>query len=109
MWRSVQVRERRTKIDWATEMELLLRTRYAQAETVILVCDNLNTHTMGAFYETFPPVRARELVHRIEFRYTSKHGNWLNTAENEMSSMTRQCFHMRRFATIAKIREETKA
>ena len=49
------------------EMELLLSTRYAQAEKVILVCDNLNTHTMGAFYETFPPVRARELVRRIEF------------------------------------------
>lgn len=109
MWRSVQVRERRTKIDWATEMELLLSTRYAQAEKVILVCDNLNTHTIGAFYETFPPARARELVRRIEFRYTPKHGSWLNIAENELSSMTRQCLHTRRFSTIDAIREETKA
>jgi hypothetical protein len=109
MWRSVRVRERRTKIDWAREMQLLLTTRYSQAEKVILVCDNLNTHTMGAFYEAFAPPQARELIRRIEFRYTPKHGSWLNIAENELSSMTRQCLHTRRFATIDEIREETKA
>lgn len=109
MWRSVRVRERRTKIDWAREMHLLLTTRYSQAEKLILVCDNLNTHTMGAFYEAFAPAQARELVKRIEFRYTPKHGSWLNIAENELSSMTRQCLHTRRFATIDEIRDETKA
>ena len=56
-WRQVAVREQRTKVDWALEMEELLRTRYAKAEKVILVCDNLNTHTIGAFYEAFPPSR----------------------------------------------------
>jgi hypothetical protein len=75
----------------------------------VLYVHNLNTHTIGAFYETFPPARARELVRRIEFRYTPKHGSWLNIAENELSSMTRQCLQTRRFATIEKIREETKA
>ena len=103
-WRQVSVRERRTKIDWAREMEELLRTRYASAEKVILVCDNLNTHTKGAFYETFEPETARQIVRRLEFRQTPKHGSWLNIAENELSSMTRQCVKDRRFATIEALR-----
>jgi hypothetical protein len=82
-WRSVSVRERRTKVDWAVEMKALLATRYASAEKVILVCDNLNTHTLGSFYEAFPAVEAYELSRRIEIRYTPKHGSWLNIAENE--------------------------
>ena len=88
-WRQVTVRERRTKIDWAQEVAELLRTRYASAENVILVCDNLNTHTKGAFYEAFEPVKARAIVSRLDFRHTPKHGSWLNIAENELSSMTR--------------------
>src|ERR1019366_3919327 len=90
-WRQVTVRPQRTKIDWAQEVEELLRTRYASADKVILVCDNLNTHTMGAFYEAFEPEKARTIVRRLEFRHTPKHGSWLNIAENELSSMTRQC------------------
>jgi hypothetical protein len=108
-WRQVTVRDRRTKIDWAIEVEELLRTRYASAEKVILVCDNLNTHTNGAFYEAFEPAKARELVSRIEFRHTPKHGSWLNIAENELSSMTRQCVTNRRFGTIDLLRSETAA
>lgn len=108
-WRMVHARERRTKIDWALEMEELLRTRYAEAEKVILVCDNLNTHTMGAFYETFPANQARELVRRIDFRFTPKHGSWLNISENELSSMTRQCLNGRRIGDIEQLREETQA
>lgn len=108
-WRMVHVREQRTKIDWALEMEELLRTRYADAEKVIVVMDNLNTHTMGAFYEAFPADYARELVRRIEFRYTPKHGSWLNISENELSSMTRQCINGRRIGEIDQLREETKA
>jgi len=76
------------KVDWAREVEALLRTRYAQADKVILICDNLNTHTKGAFYEAFPPEQARSIVRRLEFRYTPKHGSWLNIAENELSSLT---------------------
>ncbi len=70
-----------------------------------MACDNLDAHTTGAFYETFPPETARALVRRLEFRYTPKHGSWLDTAENELSSMTRQCVN----ATIASLRKETKA
>jgi len=108
-WRRVHVREQRTKVDWAIEMEELLRTRYAAAKKVILVCDNLNTHTMGAFYEAFPADQARTLVRRLEFRYTPKHGSWLNIAENELSSMTRQCLNGRRMGDIETLRKETTA
>jgi len=108
-WRQVTVRERRTKIDWAIEVEQLLRIRYASAEKVILVCDNLNTHTKGAFYEAFEPEIAREIVRRLEFRHTPKHGSWLNIAENELSSMTRQCVSGRRFGTIELLRTQTAA
>ena len=108
-WRQVTVRPRRTKVDWALEMEALLTTRYKKAKKIILICDNLNTHTKGAFYEAFPAAKARALVRRIEFRYTPKHGSWLNAAENELSSMTRQCVNGRRFATISHLRKETQA
>ena len=108
-WREVAVRERKTKVDWATEMARLLEGRYAGCAKVILVCDNLNTHTKGAFYEAFEPGRARSLVRQIEFRHTPKHGSWLNVAENELSSLTRQCVSGRRFADIGRLREETAA
>ena len=108
-WRQVSVRERRTKVDWAQEVAALLNSRYAPAEKVILVSDNLNTHTKGAFYEVFKPNIARSLVRRLEYCHTPKHGSWLNIAENELSSMTRQCITGRRFATIEEIRDETTA
>jgi hypothetical protein len=108
-WRDARVRQHRTKVDWALEMASLLRTRYAQAEKIIVVCDNLNTHTMGAFYEAFTPEVARQLVRRIEFRYTPKHGSWLNIAENELSSLTRQCLKDRRFFSIKALRLEVEA
>lgn len=108
-WREVAVRESKTKVDWAIEMANLLEGRYADCETVLLVCDNLNTHTKGAFYEVFEPERARSLVRRIEFHYTPKHGSWLNIAENELSSMTRQCVQGRRIGDVQTLREETSA
>jgi len=108
-FRQATARARRTKADWAIEVAQMLDTRYADCAHVRLVCDNLNTHTKGAFYEAFPPEKARPLVRRIEFRYTPKHGSWLNAAENELSSMTRQCVNGRRFATIASLSKETKA
>jgi hypothetical protein len=108
-WRQVSVRTRRTKVDWAQEVEDLLRTRYALVEKVLLVSDNLNTHTKGAFYETFEPEKARALVRRLEFCHTPKHGSWLNIAENELSAMTRQCLTGRRLATAQEIREATTA
>lgn len=107
--REVSVRNRRTKIDWAFEMESLLSTHYAHVEKIILVCDNLNTHTRGAFYEAFPPDKARELIKKIEFHYTPKHGSWLNIAECELSAMSSQCIKHRRFSTIEMLRSETNA
>lgn len=90
-------------------MARLLDGRYAKCEKIILVCDNLNTHTKGAFYEAFNPDRARKLVRRIEFHQTPKHGSWLNIAENELSSLTRQCVSGRRFPDVKTLQTETTA
>lgn len=108
-WRQVTVRQTRTKVDWAIEMAHVLEGRYAACEQVILVCDHLNTHTKGAFYEVFEPERARQLVRRIQFCQTPKHGSWLNIAENELSSLTRQCVSARRFGDIETLQDETGA
>ena len=105
-WRDVSARPQRKKVDWAVEMANLLDGRYANAKKVLLVCDNLNTHTKGAFYEAFPPELARQYVEKIEFHYTPKHGSWLNIAENELSSMTRQCLKDRKMTDIEMLKKE---
>ena len=102
-------RPRRTKDDWAHEVAHLLDTRYADVERVTLVCDNLNTHTKGAFYEAFPPEEARDYVRRIDFVYTPKHGSWLNVAECELSCMTSQCLKDRRIGDIGTLQSEIAA
>lgn len=103
-WRRVSVREHRTKIDWAHEVRILLEEIYPLAKKIKLVCDNLNTHTLGALYEAFDPVFARSLASRLEFVYTPRHGSWLNIAENELSVLTSQCIRGRRFGTIGVVR-----
>ena len=108
-WREATARESKTKVDWAIEVARLLEGRYAECEKVILVCDNLNTHTKGAFYEAFEPERARRLVRRIEFRHMPKHGSWLNMAENELSSLTRQCISGRRIGDLETLQAEIAA
>ncbi|SMD11637.1 DDE superfamily endonuclease [Desulfocicer vacuolatum DSM 3385] len=108
-WREAIARSRRTKVDWALEMAYILEGRYANCEKITLVCDNLNTHTKGAFYEAFEPARARDLVRRIEFCYTPKHGSWLNIAENELSAMTRQCVSGRRVGDLGTLQKEISA
>jgi DDE superfamily endonuclease len=108
-WREATARESKTKVDWAVEMARLLDGRYKKCKTVTLVSDNLNTHTKGAFYEAFPPARARALVRRIEFCHTPKHGSWLNIAENELSSITRQCVGGRRIGDLKTLREQIAA
>jgi hypothetical protein len=90
-------------------MARLLDGRYKDCDKVILVCDNLNTHTKGAFYEAFSAARARQYVRRIEFRHTPKHGSWLNIAENELSSMTRQCIAGRRIGDLKSLQEQIRA
>jgi hypothetical protein len=108
-WREATARERKTKVDWALEVARLLEGRYANCERVILVSDNLNTHTKGALYEAFEPERARALVRRIQFCHTPKHGSWLNIAENELSSLTRQCLATRRMGDLATLQSEIAA
>jgi len=108
-WRHVRVRPQRTKVDWALEMDDLLRTCFGSAQHVTLVCDNVNTHTKGAFYEVFTPEKARSILKRLSFCYTPKHGSWLNIAENELSSLTRQCLSRRRIPSLKMLREETAA
>jgi hypothetical protein len=108
-WRQATARPQRTKTDWALEVAVLLQGRYKEVEQVTLVCDNLNTHTKGAFYEVFDPETARQLVKRIQFCYTPKHGSWLNVAENELSAMTRQCLANWRMADIETLQQEINA
>jgi hypothetical protein len=108
-WREATARVSKTKTDWAVEVARLLEGRYRKCPTVTLVCDNLNTHTIGAFYEAFSPVRARAMVRRLRFCHTPKHGSWLNIAENELSSLTRQCVSGRRFGTLASLQSEIAA
>lgn len=108
-FRHATARPRRTKNDWAQEIAQLLDTRYAKVAQITLVCDNLNTHTMGAFYEAFAPATARAYVRRINFVYTPKHGSWLNVAECELSCLTRQCLKDRRIGELKLLQAEIVA
>lgn len=92
----------RKQADWAHYIKELLDEHYPQAKKVVLVMDNLNTHTVAALYATFPAVEARRLWQRIEPHYTPKHGSWLNIAECELSVLSRQCLN-RRIATEQKL------
>lgn len=93
--RHLSVTERRTKADWAREVQRLVEVDYADADAVVLVMDNLNTHTIGALYETFPAEQAHRIASRLEIHYTPKHGSWLNMAEIELSVLGRQCLNRR--------------
>lgn len=106
--RYVEVREQRTKKDYAQFMECLLTTYYPQAEHIHLVQDNLNTHTYGAFYEHLPLQQARSMAQKLHFHFTPKHGSWLNMAEIEFSAVARQCLH-RRIDNLDTLRKEVLA
>jgi hypothetical protein len=94
-WRQVWVTQQRRKVEWACCVKELLRTHYPGAKKVVLVCDNLNTHTGGALYEAFPAAEARALYERLEFHPTPRHGSWLNMAETELSVLAGQCLDRR--------------
>jgi hypothetical protein len=98
-WRKVFVRDRRTKVDWAECMRVILDEVYPEAMALRLVQDNLNTHTIGALYEAFAPNEARRLARRLEVHPTPVHGSWLNVAESELSILDRQCLDRRLDAT----------
>jgi hypothetical protein len=106
--RRVAARRRRTRVDWAHEVEHLLTIEDPDAERVVLVMDNLNTHTTGSLYEAFEPAKARELAQRPEIHHTPTHGSWLNIAEIELSALTRQCLD-RRIDDLAVLNTELAA
>lgn len=93
--RYIQVTDTRTRSDWAEAMRVLSDEIHPEAEKIIVVLDNLNTHTPAAFYLVFDPDEARRLVQRFEFHFTPKHGSWLNMAEIELSALSRQCLKQR--------------
>ena len=94
-WRRVHALPQRTRIDWAGQVKELLTVDYPDAEIVVLVMDNLNTHGIASLYEAFPPAEAHALAQRLEIHHTPKHGSWLNIAEIELSALTRQCLDRR--------------
>lgn len=94
-WRHVAVTEHRRRGDWAGFVRDLLEGRYRDAERVVLLMDQLNTHAAASLYEAFPPDEARRLAERLEIHHTPKHGSWLNMAEIELSALGRQCLARR--------------
>ncbi len=107
-WREVRVGERRTKIDYAQCLRALAEEHFPQAQKIVLVQDNLNTHADASLYEAFDPLTARRLLERFEFHYTPKHGSWLNIAEIELSLLNRQCLN-RRIGDWNTLRQEIAA
>lgn len=106
-WRDVRVSERRTSVDWAHQVQTLVdEPRYAEAERITLVCDNLNTHRLASLYEAFEPPEALRIANRIALIHTPKHGSWLNIAECELSVLSRQCLS-RRIAQRQTIADES--
>jgi len=93
--RQVMVTDQRRRVEWAEVMRTVSDSLYPQAEKIILVLDNLNTHSPASFYEAFAPAEARRLAQRFEFHFTPKHGSWLNMAEIELSALARQCLNRR--------------
>ena len=106
--RKVKITEGRTRIDWAHFIKEMLEERYTDAEKVVLVMDNLNTHNTASLYEAFPADEARRLADRLEIHYTPKHGSWLNIAEIELSVLKRQCLSGR-IDCIKKMRAKVAA
>jgi hypothetical protein len=107
-WRQVTVTERRAKIDWAHCVKDLVDVHYPDAECIVLVMDNLNTHACASLYEAFTPAEARRIAERLEIHYTPKHGSWLNIAEIELAVLSGQCLD-RRMADRAMLTEEVAA
>jgi len=108
-WRDAEALAHRTKIDWAHKVQWLLDVQYPEAEKIVLVMDNLNTHGTSSLYEAFPPEEAFRLAQRLEIHYTPKHGSWLNIAECELSSLAAQCLGDRRINDMVFLNLELEA
>jgi hypothetical protein len=107
-WRHILVTERRTTVDVALALRAVVDQAFPDAERIVLVTDNLNTHTPAALYQTFPAPEARRILARLDWHYTPKHGSWLNMAELELSALTRQCLQ-RRLPDQATLAQEVTA
>ena len=105
-WRYAEAFEHRTKKDWARRVKWVLDNQYPNAEKVVLLMDNLNTHVISSLYETFPPEEAFRLAQRLEIHYTPKHGSGLNIAEIELSALAAQCLGNRRISSIEVLNKE---
>ena len=106
-WRHVEVTERRTAVDFAGVVRWLVEDLHPDAEAVVLVMDNLNTHKLASLYEAFPPEQARRIAEKLEVHHTPKHGSWLNMAEIELSVLAGQCLD-RRIASESELRGEVE-
>ena len=106
--RYVKVTERLTKIDWDQCVQKLVDEIYPQAERIVLVMDNLNTHTPASLYETFDPAEAKRIADKLEIHYTPKHGSWLDMAEIELGILGRQCL-ARRIPEMEQLKNEVAA
>ena len=107
-WRHVEVTDRRTAIDWAHQIKFLVDVRHRDVEKIVLVEDNLNTHSPASLYKAFSPEEARRIIDKLEFHYTPTHGSWLDMAEIELSVLSRQCLN-RRIPDQDTLRKEIKA
>ena len=94
-WRAVKVTDRRTAVDFAEVIRWLAEDLHEEAEKVVLMMDNLNTHRLASLYEAFPPEQARRIAEKLEIHHTPKHGSWLNMAEIGLSVLARQCLARR--------------
>ena len=106
--RRIRVTQRRASVDFAEELRILVDIDYAEAECVVLVMDNLNTHSAACLYEAFPPWEARRIASKIEWHHTPEHGSWLNIAEIELSVLHRQCLN-RRIEDVSSLEREVLA
>jgi hypothetical protein len=106
--RRVRVTDRRTAEDFAEQLRVLVEEDYPDADRIVLVTDNLNTHTLACLYQTFDPAHARRLARKLEWHYTPEHASWLNIAECELSVLSRQCLD-RRIADKTALEKEVAA
>ena len=104
-WREAHALPHRTCTDWALQMKWLLDDQYPNAKKIVLVMDNLNTHSIASFYKAFSPEEAFRLAQRLEIHYTPKHGSWLDIAEIELSALTIQCLLGVRIPSIEQLNE----
>ena len=106
--RELTVTEHRTRVDWATRIKELVEVRHPDADKIVLVLDQLNTHSPASLYEAFPPAEAKRLADKLEIHLTPKHGSWLNIAEIELSVLSRQCLD-RRIGDLDTLKQEVQA